>query len=165
MAESPFKDAQNLTQISGRPGGDPGRSPRVLYVDDNELNRALVTAILSGKQIECQTAEDGAQGVEAAKYGAWDLILMDIQMPVMDGIEAAKTIRSLPGPNASTPILALTCHTRPENLEIYAEVGFDDCIPKPVNISELLSKVCDWASGRADPQRSFEFASYDVQAV
>jgi CheY-like chemotaxis protein len=155
MAESPFRDAQNLAQISGGPVGGPERPRRVLYVDDNELNRALVTAILVGKQIDCQTAEDGAQGVEAAKFGAWDLILMDIQMPVMDGIEATRTIRALAGPNASTPILALTCHTRPENLELYAEVGFDDCIPKPVNIAELLGKVCDWASGAMAERQSF----------
>jgi CheY-like chemotaxis protein len=150
MAETPFSEAQNLAHLPGRPEGSPGRPKRVLYVDDNELNRALVTAILKGKQIECQTADDGAQGVEAAKYGGWDLILMDIQMPEMDGIEATKRIRALPGPTARIPILALTCHTLPENLVLYAEVGFDDCIAKPVNISELLGKVCDWAKVGCD---------------
>ena len=118
---------------------------RVLYVDDNAHNRALVTAILTSQGIECQTAEDGSQGLEAAKTGGWDLILMDIQMPVMDGVHATRAIRALPRGAGAMPILAVTANTLSNQLEAYREAGMNDCIPKPIDIATLVEKVICWS--------------------
>ncbi len=119
-------------------------SLRVLYVDDNQSNRTLVKAMLATQSIACETADDGAQGVEAAAAGDWDLILMDIQMPVMDGVSAARHIRALEGTVGATPIIALTANTLDEQVRGYFEVGMNDCLAKPVDMIELLTKVAQW---------------------
>jgi CheY-like chemotaxis protein len=145
------------------PGGRPEESPaietnavsaiepetespalRVLYVDDNASNRTLVRAMLATQGIACETADDGARGVDAAAASDWDLILMDIQMPVMDGVEAARRIRALDGQVAATPIIALTANTLDEQVRGYFEAGMDDLIAKPVDMIELLTKVAQW---------------------
>jgi CheY-like chemotaxis protein len=125
---------------------------RVLYVDDNDSNRALVRAMLTGYGITCQTADDGAQGLEAARAGGWDVILMDIQMPVMDGVSAARAIRALEAPIGDVPIIALTANTLQEQLDVYAAAGMNDCLAKPVQMASLIQKVTGW--GEVSPTRT-----------
>jgi len=127
------------------------RPARVLYVDDNESNRALVTAILATQRMDCQTADDGAQGLEAARTGDWDLILMDIQMPVMDGVEATRAIRALPGQAGAVPIVALTANTLVAQVATYVAAGMDDVIAKPVDMAELIAKVAAWSRVAPEP--------------
>jgi CheY-like chemotaxis protein len=135
------------------PAADPGGSNgdetglRALYVDDNESNRALVQAMFANMGFVCETAVDGRAGVEAAKSADWDVILMDIQMPVMDGVTATRMIRALDGAAGSTPIIALTANTLPDQIQSYVEAGMDDCVAKPINMVELLTKVSHWAQG------------------
>lgn len=126
-------------ETEARPGG-----PRVLYVDDHDCNRALVVAVLGAQGIACATAENGAQGLEAARTGDWDLILMDIQMPVLDGVAATRAIRALPGHRGAVPIVALTANTLAEQKAEYAAAGMDDCMAKPINIVELTHMVLSW---------------------
>ena len=126
-------------------GGD-GQAMVVLYVDDNESNRVLVSTLLAAQGVICETADDGAEGVEAARRGGWDVILMDIQMPVMDGVEATRRIRALETEVAATPIIALTANTLAEQLELYFAVGMDDCIAKPLNAAEMFDKLFTQAS-------------------
>lgn len=123
----------------GRLGG-----ARVLYVDDHDCNRALVVAVLDAQGIVCATAENGAEGLEAARTGDWDLILMDIQMPVMDGVSATRAIRALPGHRGAVPIVALTANTLAEQKAEYAAAGMDGCMAKPINIVELTHMVLSW---------------------
>jgi CheY-like chemotaxis protein len=134
--------------VEDSPGDDEGegRAMVVLYVDDNESNRVLVSTLLTAQGVICETADDGAQGVEAARRGGWDVILMDIQMPVMDGVEASRRIRALGTEVAATPIIALTANTLAEQLEIYFAVGMDDCIAKPLNAAEMFDKLFTQAS-------------------
>ncbi len=133
-------------------GGGPLHAPpedrllRVLYVDDNATNRALVRAILKSQGIDCQTADDGGEGYEAAKATSWDLILMDIQMPVMDGIEATRAIRASGGAAGATPIIAVTANTLSNQLESYRDAGMNDCIAKPIEIATLLHKIELWGN-------------------
>ncbi|NBW07441.1 MAG: response regulator [Caulobacteraceae bacterium] len=125
---------------------DEGRAMRVLYVDDNDSNRALISALLAMQGIVCETADDGAQGLAAASRGDWDVILMDIQMPVMDGVEAARRIRLLTDEASAVPIIAVTANTLDDQLAAYADVGMNDCVGKPVKAPELLTKLFEWAS-------------------
>ncbi|MGQ3018266.1 response regulator [Phenylobacterium sp.] len=133
--------------VSGRETAQAETGLRALYVDDNENNRALVQAMFATMGFVCETAVDGRAGVEAAKSGDWDVILMDIQMPVMDGVTATRIIRALEGAAASTPIIALTANTLPDQIQTYVEAGMDDCVAKPINMVELLTKVSHWAQG------------------
>lgn len=126
--------------------GEMARALRALYVDDNDSNRTLVQAMLATMGITCETASDGGEGVEAAAAGDWDVILMDIQMPVMDGIAACRRIRALTGVAGVTPIIAVTANTLADQLRAYTEAGMNDCIAKPVDMIELLTKTTQWAT-------------------
>ena len=88
---------------------------------------------------------DGAEAVRSMAAGCYDLVLMDIQMPVQDGVSAAREIRTLPDPNGAVPILALTANTLSDQRRAYLDAGMQDCIAKPVNMAELLAKTHEWA--------------------
>lgn len=146
-------DAAVRTQpIAAMPNAGPAKDGedeaalRVLYIDDNDSNRALVSCLLTSQGIHCETADDGAQGLAAAARGGWDVVLMDIQMPVMDGVASARCIRALKSVASSVPIIAVTANTLEEQLVSYAAAGMNDCVAKPIRPLELLEKVTDWAS-------------------
>jgi CheY-like chemotaxis protein/anti-sigma regulatory factor (Ser/Thr protein kinase) len=129
-----------------KPGADSGQAGwlhglRVLVVEDNPTNRLVATCMLSQLGAEVVTAEDGAQGVEAASREAFDLIFMDIQMPVMDSIEATRRIRTLPAPIGATPIVATTANVLGCQLRTYREAGMNGCIAKPISPTALLSEL------------------------
>jgi CheY-like chemotaxis protein len=120
------------------------RALRVLCVDDNSRNLALLRAVLSAYKVECETADDGMGAIEAASRGGFDVILMDIQMPVMNGVEATRAIRRLPTAQAKAPIIAVTANTLDEQLDEYRAAGMNDCIAKPVPMAELMAKILHW---------------------
>jgi signal transduction histidine kinase/ActR/RegA family two-component response regulator len=121
------------------------RPIRVLYADDHASNRALVQAILRSQGCVCDVVCDGAEAVAAVRDGVYDLVLMDIQMPVLDGVSAAREIRALPAPGASVPILALTANTLADQLRSYEAAGMQDWLAKPVVIADLIAKTTAWA--------------------
>ena len=114
---------------------------RVLLVDDHPMNRELGQALLTLADCEVATAEDGAQAVDAARSGDFDVILMDVHMPVMDGLAATRAIRALPGPVARTPIIALTADALPEQIARCRQAGMDDHVAKPIRGDELLAAL------------------------
>ena len=126
------------------------RPLQILYADDHENNRALVRLLLESQGHACHTVEDGAQAVQAVRCGAYDLVLMDIQMPVRDGVSATLDIRGGQGPQARIPILAVTANTLSEQLDSYAAAGMNDCIAKPVRAADLLMRVAYWAGAQTD---------------
>jgi two-component system cell cycle response regulator DivK len=117
----------------------------ILLVEDNADNRLTVSAILEDNGCELFIAEDGEQGVRAARDKQPDLILMDIQLPVMNGMEAIKLIRSDPA-TRHIPIIAVSARAMKGEKESILAAGADDYIPKPINPDELLSKVKKWMS-------------------
>jgi PAS domain S-box-containing protein len=123
---------------------------RLLVVDDTAVNRELVRLMLAPLGLAVEEAGGGEEGVDAAAAKPFDLILMDVRMPRVDGLEAARRIRGGGGPNASTPILALTADVQPENFEACRAAGMDDLIAKPIAPDELLSKIAQW-SAAAEP--------------
>ena len=124
-------------------------SAPVLVAEDNEVNRRVLAGML--RRIGCQPtfAVDGKEAVQLAKQADFDLILMDCQMPEMDGYEATKAIRALGGRHASTPILALTANAMPEDREACLRAGMDEFLTKPVKLDVLRSATQRWLSRRA----------------
>lgn len=114
---------------------------RVLVVDDSAANRAYTQAMLQRIGISSDTAENGAIAVERARTTRYDLILMDIMMPVMDGFMATESIRALPEDTAATPIIAITANSHPEDRLRCLDVGMDGYVPKPIDRHELMATI------------------------
>lgn len=116
--------------------------PRILLVEDNELNRDMLSRRLERKGFVVEMAVDGAQGVEMALAGDYDLILMDMSLPEIDGWEATRRVRQGESERGSrTPIIALTAHAMAGDREKAMEAGCDDYDTKPVELPRLLGKI------------------------
>jgi two-component system, sensor histidine kinase len=113
----------------------------VLVVDDNATNRMVAEALCEMFDCTSETAEDGVEAVEAARTGRFDLILMDIKMPRMDGIAATRAIRALEGCLATTPIVALTANVDPEDARSYLAAGMCCVVEKPIKPDRLLQAI------------------------
>lgn len=122
----------------------------ILYADDNESNRLLIKTLLESQGHSCETVNDGAEAVLAVRTRGYDLVLMDIQMPVQDGVSATLDIRAHDGPQANLPILAVTANTLSDQCEAYQAAGLNDCIAKPVRVADLFDKVTYWANARPE---------------
>jgi len=128
----------------------PARGVRVLLADDNEANRELVGTILRSAGHQVELAVDGAEAVARAARGGHDLVLMDVQMPVQDGVSATRAIRALGGPAAGVPIIALSANVLAQQVQAYRACGMNDHIAKPIDTGELLSKVALWGAAGQD---------------
>ncbi|MCH5257567.1 MAG: response regulator [Lachnospiraceae bacterium] len=118
---------------------------RILIVDDNEINRLVAEEMLVPIKIQVDMAENGAEAVEKVQKNEYDIVLMDHIMPVMDGLEAAQTIRKLDGDYyKELPILALTANDAKSDREKYLEAGMNDFVAKPIMMEELFSKIRKW---------------------
>lgn len=118
---------------------------KILLVDDNELNLEIARTVLEEEGLVIDTAEDGTEVVEKIQTvpaGTYDLILMDIQMPVMDGYTAARTIRAMDDPEkARIPIVAMTANAFEEDRQKALEAGMDGHVPKPIDIPKLFETL------------------------
>ncbi|WP_240606366.1 ATP-binding protein [Phenylobacterium kunshanense] len=114
---------------------------RVLLVDDHPMNRELGQALLVLAGCEVMTAEDGAEAVAAVRDGNFDVVLMDVHMPGMDGLAATRAIRALPGPVARVPIIALTADVRPDQVAVCRQAGMTDHVGKPIHRDQLVAAV------------------------
>lgn len=118
--------------------GPGDRAPHVLVAEDLATNRIVVEGCLRKLGCDVTVVEDGQQALAAVESGvAFDLVLMDMAMPVMDGPEATRRIRALQGPLADLPIIALTAFTRPEELEPMMAAGATDSVAKPIVLDDL----------------------------
>ena len=120
---------------------------RILLVEDNELNREIAGEILQMTGTEVETAENGkiaVEKVEASPKGSYDLIFMDIQMPVMNGYEATAAIRSLPGAKGKLPIVAMTANAFAEDVQLAKNTGMNGHIAKPLDMNKLNDVLKNW---------------------
>jgi signal transduction histidine kinase len=143
LAVAPEQGQAETIQATARP-------LKLLVADDNEANRELIGALVRAMGHEVDVVADGGAAVDAAASGAYDLILMDVQMPRMDGLAATRAIRSLTGEAAATPIIALTANVLPDQIAFYRASGMDDHVGKPISPRELLLKVALWSEDRLD---------------
>ncbi len=112
-------------------------SPHVLIVDDNATNRVVAQALCEMFGCTSETAEDGVEALEAVQQRQFDLILMDIKMPRMDGVQATKAIRALDGPVGAVPIVALTANADPDDAKKYLACGMAAVVEKPIKPERL----------------------------
>jgi signal transduction histidine kinase len=115
--------------------------PRILIVEDNPMNRTLIVKILQKRGFETDTAENGKIAVFKVRNQKYDIVLMDLQMPEVDGYEATRQIRGLQNHKSNIPIIAMTAHTMAGEMEKCFEIGMDDFIPKPFFSDMLFKKI------------------------
>ncbi len=113
---------------------------KILLVEDNEMNRDMLSRRLRRRGFDVELAFDGRQGVELALTGGYDLILMDMSLPVIDGWEATRQLRAA-AETEKVPIIALTAHAMAGDREKALEAGCDDYDTKPIELDRLLSKM------------------------
>jgi two-component system, sensor histidine kinase len=130
-----------VPQAAEAPHEAPGRAAHILVVDDNATNRMVAQSLVEMFDCTSEAAEDGLEAVEAARTGRFDLILMDIRMPNMDGVEATRAIRALPGRVGRTPIIALTANADPEDAKGYIAAGMNGVVEKPMKPEHLLNAL------------------------
>ena len=124
---------------------------RLLVVEDNAINREVAAELLAAVGLQVEMADNGAQAVALARANAYDLVLMDVQMPVMDGLDATRAIRRLPGYDVA-PIVALTAAVLTEDRQQTAAAGMNDHIAKPFVPAELYATIARWLPQRAPSQ-------------
>jgi two-component system, sensor histidine kinase len=130
------------------PPAPPGRL-RVLAAEDNAMNQLVLKTLLGQVGLEPVMVADGAEAVAAWEQGAWDVVLMDVQMPVMDGLSATRAIRrreAVAG-RAPTPIIALTANAMTHQVESYLAAGMDAFVPKPIEATRLFAAIAAAVEG------------------
>ncbi len=132
---------------------------RILVVDDNHVNRQVIVAMLRKLGIQTEAVSNGEEAVEALSVIPYDLVFMDIQMPVMDGMEATRRIRAKGSPviNPDIPIIALTAHAFSEEVKKFLEAGMNDHMAKPIIAEKLIACLIRWLRCRdIEPQETIQ---------
>jgi len=141
--------------------GSAGRPLRILLAEDNKINQQLVTMLLRKAEHQVDVVENGELALEAVRGADYDVVLMDIQMPLLDGVQATKRIRALPPPKNAVPIIALTAHAMTGAKEEYLAAEMDDYLSKPIDNGELFSRLNDVAAGLVGRGRGPALAAAD----
>lgn len=151
-ADFPLADApmHESTPAASLPVPAAGKA-RILVAEDVAINQIIIETMLRDAGHEVTIAGDGRAAVEAAKAGGFDLILMDVSMPEMDGLEATRAIRSLDERVRGIPIVALTANVMAQEIERYKAAGMNDHLAKPIERDTLLRVVAAWTSGTEAP--------------
>ena len=152
--EAPSQIVEKLASIKGA---------NILLVEDNELNQEVALALLKDAGFSVTLAEDGAQAVRQVQAAAFDIVLMDMQMPVMDGVTATKEIRGLPG-FAALPIVAMTASVMQGDQERCIAAGMNDHVAKPIEPDDLFAVLLKWIRPRG-PVAEAKSPLPDVSAV
>ena len=140
-AETPIRSTGPVSQAGDLP--QAGSAGTILLVEDNPINQKLAVALLSRKGYAVIVADNGLKAVERCAQQDFDLVLMDLQMPVMDGLEATRRIRAHEGENGRrhVPIVAMTASARDEDRQICFAAGMDDFLTKPLNVAQLFDRI------------------------
>ena len=155
-------ESAQTSNVESLPDLDLQDNPHILIVDDNATNRVVAQALCEMFGCTSETAEDGVEAVEAVQERRFDMILMDIKMPRMDGVQATQAIRALPGEVRNIPIVALTANADPEDARRYLSIGMAAVVEKPIKPERLRMAMnaaleqaaMTEAAGMADEKRS-----------
>ena len=154
----PFDAVEQPTPRTAHRKKDAGAQGKhglgILLIEDNEINRLVVRDMLTGMGHRVSEAHDGRQGVAMAARQHFDVILTDISMPELDGIEVTRLIRSGDGRSRSTPIVALTAHALPDDIERFRAAGMDDVLTKPISRDRLAAALTPLDTGRAPSRQT-----------
>ncbi len=135
---APTSDRKSLAPVT--------QASRILVAEDNAVNQTVISTILAKLGHECDVVGNGQDAVRKMREQSYDLILMDIQMPIMDGVTATKVIRVLPEPLCMVPVVALTANAMAGDCEAYMAAGFNAYLPKPLEIEQLQRAIADLTS-------------------
>ena len=130
-------EAETQSNVSDLSGFDLKSAPHILIVDDNATNRVVAQALCEMFGCSSELAEDGLEALQAVQESRYDLVLMDIKMPRMDGVQATQAIRALPGAVGRVPIVALTANADPEDAKHYLSIGMAAVVEKPIKPERL----------------------------
>ena len=144
-----------------------GTGARILLVEDNEINQQIAGEILQQAGFLVDTVGNGSEAVEAVQRTTYDAVLMDVQMPIMDGYEATRRIRALEFPNTRIPIIAMTANAMAEDEKKSLAAGMDAHITKPVSPAVLLQTLAIWlepqsGAGSAPPEETIAHAGFPL---
>ena len=144
MREASERPAERL-DAPVRAAEPAGRKLRVLLAEDNQINAVLATAIIKRAGHHVDVAGNGQEAIETLAQAPYDVVLMDMHMPVMDGLEATRRIRALGSDDARVPVIALTANAMRADRETCLAAGMDDFLSKPFDPADLVAKMEDWA--------------------
>jgi CheY-like chemotaxis protein len=122
-------------------------APRILVVEDHPINQKLVGVLLSRMGLHVTFCENGQLALDRVAAESFDVILMDVNMPVMDGLTATRAIRAMSGAVARTPIVVFTADVMNEATEMARDAGADDFLGKPVKLEQLRATICKYLEG------------------
>jgi CheY-like chemotaxis protein len=127
---------------------------RILAAEDNHTNQLVLKTLLEQLGISIHVVENGEEAVAAWRASAWDLVLMDINMPLMDGLTATRTIRAIEAAEGRprTPIIAVTANATASQAAEYVDAGMDGLVPKPIHFSQLLAAIAGAMDAENDNQ-------------
>jgi CheY-like chemotaxis protein len=145
LSPSSSAPAPNVSCLAAMP------SPRVLLVDDNAINQLVACEMLVSLGAEVACTADGAEALDALESGRYDLVIMDVQMPVLNGLDATREWRRREAERAlgHVPIVALTANAMPADRDRCLDAGMDDYLAKPVRRDQLAGMLKRWAGGAA----------------
>jgi len=143
----------------------PSFDTRILLVEDNPANQRVIRAILRKVGLQVDLASNGQEAVEAVNTLPYDIVLMDISMPLMDGMEATRTIRKMGGINSQIPIVALTAHALKGDRERFIAIGMNDYLTKPLDKNAALSCIHRWTSHKSHQEARIDSRKTDVTSL
>jgi two-component system sensor histidine kinase/response regulator len=130
--------------------GDRGRRGRILLAEDHPLNQRVATAMLDNLGLDVDVVADGSEAVKSAMSTSYRAILMDCQLPILDGYEATREIRRLEGTSRRTPVIAVTASPTSSHRQRCLAAGMDDYLTKPLSVKTLAAVLDRWAPARSD---------------